>query len=141
MTDFNLNIKYPELLMLTDVFFNIYMKIIEIDNNEFYQTVTNYYKENQKFVDIDLWGAKYRSKERTIPHDHIAPKSLMSMCLYLKTPKGCPGLSFNDISRTIPVKENEMILFKPNVRHSVKSKKFRGNRYVIAGNISYNNDI
>lgn len=133
MTDWRLQDTYENFEVLLDVFSDIYKKIIEKTHPEFYQILIEYYGSNYRFKNIDLWGARYQSREKTIPHDHIPAK--MSMCLYLKTPKGCPGLSFNNISKTIPVAEDQLLIFDASVKHSVKSKKFRGTRYILSANI------
>jgi hypothetical protein len=133
MTDWRLNIKYVEFKLLTDALSDIYKKILETYHVEFYQSIIKYHGDNYRFKNINIWGAKYSSKEKTVPHDHFP--SRMSFCLYLKTPKGCPGLSFNDVSRTIPIEEDQLIIFDSVIRHSVKSKKFKGKRYVLAGDI------
>lgn len=133
MTSWRLNDVYDEFIPLAEMFSKIYIEIIKTYHPQLYEILVYYYKQDFKFSYIDLWGAKYKSEEKTVPHMHLPAK--VSMCLYLKTPKGCPGLSFNDISRTITVEENQMILFNGSTRHSVKSKKFKGSRYIIAGNI------
>jgi len=133
MTDWRLQDTYGNFEVLIDVFSDIYKKIIEKTHPEFYQILIGHYGDTYVFKNINLWGARYRSREKTIPHDHIPAK--MSMCLYLKTPKGCPGLSFNDISKTIPVSEDQLLIFDSSIKHSVKSKKFRGTRYILSANI------
>jgi hypothetical protein len=138
MTSWRLNDKYGELQPLSEVFSEIYKKILETYYSQHYQIITHHYGKNYRFTDIDIWGARYRSREKTIPHDHLPAK--MSYCLYLKTPKGCPGLSFTDISKTIPVQEDQLIIFDGSVRHSVKSKKFRGSRYILAANLYISNE-
>jgi hypothetical protein len=133
MTNWRLSHIYDEYIIVDEIFSDIYREIIETYKPQLYEILTYYHGNKFRFSHVDVWGAKYRSREKTIPHTHFP--AAFSMCLYLKTPKGCPGLSFNDISKTIPVEENQMILFDSSVKHSVKSKKFRGYRYVIAGNI------
>lgn len=135
MTDWKINQKYEEVQYFSKFFSDIYKEILKTYHLQFYQTIIDYYGDNYDFTDkIDIWGAKYKSREKTVPHDHRPAR--MSFCLYLKASKGCPGLSFTDVSKTVPIAEDQMILFDGSVRHSVKSKKFRGNRYVLAGNIS-----
>jgi hypothetical protein len=133
MTNWKLNNRYDEFFYIAEIFSDIYKEIIKTYNPQFYDVLVHYHGNKFKFNQIDIWGAKYRSREKTIPHNHLP--AFASMCLYLKTPKGCPGLSFNEISRSIPVEKDQMILFNSSVRHSVKSKKFRGYRYIVAGNI------
>jgi len=133
MTNWRLNAIYNEFVPIADMFSIVYKNIIEIYNPQLYEILTNYHGDKFKFSQIDIWGAKYKSREKTVPHNHIP--ALASMCLYLKTPKGSPGLSFNELSRTIQIKEDQMLIFNSSVKHSVKSKKFRGSRYILAGNI------
>jgi hypothetical protein len=133
MTEWNLNTKYKDFHVVSELFLDVYKKIMEIYHPQFYQNLIDYYHTDVNLVSVEIWGAKYKSKEKTIPHCH--DPAIMSMCLYLKTPKGCPGLSFTDISKTIPVEENQMVIFDPFITHSVKSKKFRGERYVLAANL------
>jgi len=139
MTDWGINEIYEELQCLTKMFSDIYKEIIKKYHPQLYQIMIDYFICDYDFTDnINIWGAKYRSREKTIPHHHLP--SRMSYCLYLKTPKGCPGLSFTDISKTIPVKEDQLIIFDGSVRHSVKSKKFRGSRYILAANLNMSNE-
>lgn len=134
MTDWRLNYKYDAIKLFSKNFIDIYKKILQIYNPEFYKIMTNYYRDDDEYFNhiVNIWGARYRSGEKTVPHDHLP--SRMSFCLYLKTPKGCPGLSFTDINKTLPIEEGMLLLFNGAIRHSVKSKKFRGTRYVLAGN-------
>lgn len=135
MTDWKLNQKYHELDPLVEVFSDIYLKIQEIYHFQYYQNLISYYGNGCKFTNTEIWGARYKSREKTVPHHH--EPAIMSMCLYIKTPKGCPGLSFNEVSKTIPVEEDQMIIFRSSVMHSVKSKKFKGKRYILAGNLLF----
>lgn len=138
MTDWNLNNKYKEFEPLAKVFSDIYKHILQISHPQWYENIQIYHGHDYRFKNIDIWGAKYKSREKTIPHSHMP--STISMCLYLKVPKGCPGLTFNDLSKTISVKENQMIIFPGTIVHSVKSKKFRGNRYVLAANLNISDE-
>jgi len=133
MTNWRLNHVYNEFVVIADTFSDICREIIKIHNYQLYELLCHYHGNKFKFAQVDIWGAKYKSREKTVPHIHTP--AYFSMCLYLKTPKGCPGLTFNAISRSIPVEENQMIIFNSSVQHSVKSKKFRGFRYIVAGNI------
>lgn len=133
MTSWTLNHIYDECIPVAEIFSDAYREIIKTFKPQLYEILTYYHGNEFKFSQIHVWGAKYKSKEKTVSHDHLP--AIASMCLYLKTPKGCPGLSFNAISKTIPVEEDRMIIFDSSVRHSVKSKKFRGSRYILAGNI------
>lgn len=134
MTSWTLNHTYDECVPIAETFADVYKEIIKTFKPQLYEILTFYHGHEFRFSEIHVWGAKYKSKEKARPHDHLP--AFASMCLYLKTPKGCPGLSFNEISKTIAIEEDQMIIFDSSVKHSVKSKKFRGCRYILAGNIN-----
>lgn len=139
MTDWRLEDHYEEFSPLVEVFWKIYKHITLTYRPQFYEILSHYLIDDFDYKQyINLWGARYKSREKAESHNHYP--SNMSFCLYLKTPKGCPGLSFTEISKTVHVEENQLIIFNGSVNHSVKSKKFRGKRYILAANINMSVD-
>ena len=92
---------------------------------------------NRTPVDIklsDMWGAVYESEEYAREHDH--GNAEWSFCLYLNEGEGFPPLIVD--GNEVEPKKGLMVVFPGWVRHEVKSKKFEGHRYVVAGNLIRN---
>ena len=92
----------------------------------------------------EMWGMKYKSGEIAIEHDHWP--CAWSGVYYLKGPKDSPGLFFPEMGDQGGERTFEtglLIMFPGHVRHAVRSKKFKGSRYVVAFNVHQHkgNDI
>ena len=96
---------------------------------------------DKHMTDIDLkisnlWGMKYKSEETAIPHDHWP--AAWSFAYYLNAPKGAPGLFFPDMGEQGGERKIEpglLIMFEGYIRHAVRQAKFKGDRYVVSGNL------
>ena len=107
-------------------------------------TKDKYSLDGFKPVIKDMWGMKYKSGEIAIEHDHWP--CAWSGVYYLKGPKDSPGLFFPEMGDQGGERKFEtglLIMFPGHVRHAVRSKKFKGSRYVVAFNVHQHkgNDI
>jgi hypothetical protein len=95
-------------------------------------------KYNRKIVPFItcIWGAKYKSLDYAISHDHFP--ATWSCVYYINPPKNAPGLYFPEENKEIEIYHGKLIMFEGNVLHEVKKQEFDGFRYVVAANI---NDI
>jgi uncharacterized protein (TIGR02466 family) len=85
---------------------------------------------------------------------HLHPLSTISGTYYVKTPKGCPGLKFEDprLDRfmaapprhspeagwaTVPAEAGKLVLFESWLRHEVPANRVRGERVSISFNYNW----
>mgnify|MGYP001216380236 FL=1 len=124
MTEWNMELE-PGFKQLTNVAINIAKK-----------ASLNKYQTDVDLKVSSLWGMKYKSEEFAISHDHWP--SLWSFAYYLNAPKGAPGLFFPEMGEQGGERKIEpglLIMFEGHIKHAVRQSKFKGNRYVVSGNL------
>lgn len=90
-------------------------------------------KKNSYAV-VDMWGAEYRGNGEDFTQSHDHRHSFVSFSYYLKCPKNCPPLVFDDLNIKIDPKPGMLVCFRGDMKHSVPKGKHEGSRIMIAGN-------
>ena len=87
---------------------------------------------------VDMWGMKYKSGEIAIEHDHWP--CAWSAVYYVKGSEDAPGLFFPEMGdqggerKFLP---GLLLVFPGHIRHTVRQKKYKGYRYVVALNVNH----
>jgi len=113
-----------------------FKQLLNIAINIGKQVSINKYRTDVDLKVSSLWGMKYKSGEFAIPHDHWP--SAWSFAYYLNAPKGAPGLFFPEMGEQGGERKIEpglLIMFEGHIKHAVRQSKFKGNRYVVSGNL------
>lgn len=88
----------------------------------------------QRYAVVDMWGAEYRGNGEDFTQSHDHRHSFVSFSYYLKCPKNCPPLVFDDLNIKIDPKPGMLVCFRGDMKHSVPKGKHEGSRIMIAGN-------
>ena len=95
-----------------------------------------YYRRDIQPKISDMWGMIYNKGNYAITHDHWP--ALWSFAYYLNAPKDAPGLFFPDMGEQGGERKLEpglLIMFEGNIKHAVRQAKYKGDRYVVSGNL------
>ena len=136
MTSARLISKYPELRGFAEriVKQGIIPYLAKRNSTDVYDALQD--ANQQSYSVFDIWGAVYNKGDYTVPHDHIW--SSVSFCYYVKAPKNCAPLVFDDINITIQPEEGMLVVFHSELKHSVPASESSESRIVVAGNVMVN---
>ena len=81
----------------------------------------------------NLWGMKYIDEDYTVTHNHWP--SIFSCVYYIDPPKNAPGLFFPEFDTERKPEHGLLVMFPGWVKHGVKKKKFKGERYCVSANL------
>lgn len=136
MTSPKLISQFPELNLFAEkvVEEGIIPYLSKRNSNDLYDASQD--AKSQSYAVIDLWGAVYNKNDYTVSHNHVW--SSFSFCYYVKVPKVCSPLVFDDINLSIQPEEGMLVVFHSELNHSVPISASSDSRIVIAGNVMVN---
>lgn len=121
---------WEETTILNQLLDNILyaIKVYVVENVSIYQEISSIPKLD------NAWGAIYKKGHYTKSHDHLFSWPY-SFVYYLQTTDNTP-LIFDDCNFNINPKDDKLIVFDANLKHSVPVHNDDVDRVCIAGNVS-----
>lgn len=83
-----------------------------------------------------MWASRATTTEVTVPHNHWP--NTWAFCYYIDPPEGCSDLIFPTVGKEVKVEHGKLVIFQGHLMHETVSKRFEGDRFVVAGTVVNN---